>query len=323
MRRAIIVAAVCAIALAGCAAEPPVVGSTPSVEASSALLDEQASAIIADTFATIAKADRAGDATLLAPRVEGDAVTVRGAEYAVAKAVADAPVSVLTSETLGVYVSNSTTWPRVLAAVSEAPADNVTPVVYLWLQDSVSEPYTLRAWAHMIPGAVLPSMAGTVDGATQLPLGDKGVEPSPRAALEQYVEYLRQGASSELAANYAPDSYAEQLFAARDALSQAASAAGGAYIDTVQPDLAATFVLSTADGGALVFAPLTVTSSFGVTGATLKVSDRDAPLLSAPLTTKATYTYRDFVVLSVPAPGLDQLPSVVAAEHHLVSVKPE
>ena len=157
MRRAIIVAAVCAIALAGCAAEPPVVGSTPSVEASSALLDEQASAIIADTFATIAKADRAGDATLLAPRVEGDAVTVRGAEYAVAKAVADAPVSVLTSETLGVYVSNSTTWPRVLAAVSEAPADNVTPVVYLWLQDSVSEPYTLRAWAHMIPGAAVAS----------------------------------------------------------------------------------------------------------------------------------------------------------------------
>lgn len=323
MRRTFIVATACAIALAGCAAEPPVVGQTPSAEASSALFDDQATAIIEDTFATIAKADKASDATLLAPRVEGDAVTVRTAEYAVAKAVADAPVTQLPGTTLGVYVSNSTAWPRVLAAVSEAPAENVTPVVYLWVQDSIAEPYTLRSWAHMIPGAVLPSMAGTVDGATQLPLGEKGVSPSPRAALEEYVEYLRQGAASELAANYAPDSYAEQLFAARDVLSQAASAAGGAYVDTVQPDLEATFVLSTADGGALVFAPLQVTSSFAVAGATLKVSDRDAPLLTGPVTTKATYTYRDFVVLSVPAPGLDQLPAVVAAEHHLVSVKPE
>jgi len=312
-----------ALALAGCAAEPPVVGATPSPEANSALLESQAQAIIDDTFTVLAAADKAGDASLLDSRFEGDAAAVRAVEYSVAAAVADAPPADLPSEVQGLYVSNAETWPRVLAAVSEPPTDDLTPVVYLWIQDSVEEPYTLRAWAHMVPGATLPAMAGAVDGATQLALGEQGVDPSPRAALENYVEFLRQGAGSELAPDFAPDSYSQQLFAARNTLAEAATTVGGAYVDTVQPNLANTYVLSTSDGGALVFAPLQVTSSFSVTGATLKVSDRDAPLVQGKVTDRATYTYRDFVVLSVPAPGIGQLPAVVAAEHHVVTVKAE
>lgn len=312
-----------ALSLSACSAEPPTVGATPSPAAKAALIDTQAQAIIEDTFTVLSAADKAADSTLLDARFEGDAVAVRAAEYAVAKAVADAPASDLPAGVQGVYVSNAETWPRVLAAVSEPPADDLTPVVYLWVQDSVKDPYTLRAWAHMIPGATLPAMAGTVDGSTQLQLGEQGVDPSPRAALESYVEFLRQGPDSALATGFAPDSYAEQLFAARTALAQAATAAGGAYVDTIQPDLKNTYVLSTSDGGALVFAPLQISSSFSVSGATLRVSDRDAPLVQGSVVDKATYLYRDLVVLSVPAPGQSQIPAVVAAEHHLVSVKPE
>lgn len=323
MTRVVVASAAAVVALAGCAAEPPVVGATPSPEANAALIETQAEAIVEDTFNVLVEADKTRDATLLAARFEGDAVAVRTAEYAVAAAVADAPPTDLPSAVQGIYVSNAEGWPRVLAAVSEAPTDELTPVVYLWVQDSVEEPYTLRAWAHMIPGATLPAMAGAVDGASQLPLGEQGVEPSPRAALETYVEYLRQGADSELASQFAVDTYSQQLFTARTALAQAASAAGGAYVDTIQPDFTQTYVLSTSDGGALVFAPVQISSSFSVTGATLKVSDRDAPLVQGSVVDKTTYAYRDLVVLSVPAPGLDQLPAVVAAEHHLVSIKPE
>ncbi|NYI42135.1 hypothetical protein [Demequina lutea] len=326
MRRSILVSAAlvtAALSLSACAAAPPIVGVTPSPAAKAALLDTQAKSIIDDTFTVLAVADKAQDASLLDARFEGDAVAVRAAEYAVAKAVADAPVSDLPSGVQGVYVSNAETWPRVLAAVSDSPSDKLTPVVYLWVQDSIQVPYTLRAWAHMIPGATLPAMAGSVDGATQLALGETGVDPSPRAALENYVEFLRQGADSKLAADFTPDSYSQQLFTARTALASAAASAGGAYVDTVQPDLTQTYVLSTSDGGALVFAPVQISSSFSVSGATLKVSDRDAPLVQGTIVDKATYLYRDLVVLSVPAPGLNQIPSVVAAEHHLVSVKPE
>jgi len=326
MRRITLVSAAviaATLSLSACAAQPPTVGATPSPAAKAALLDTQAKSIIDDTFTVLAAADGSQDPSLLDARFAGDAVAVRAAEYAVAKAVADAPASDLPSKVQGVYVSNADTWPRVLAAVSEPPADDLTPVVYLWVQDSIQVPYTLRAWAHMIPGATLPAMAGSVDGASQLPLGETGVDPSPRAALENYVEFLRQGADSKLAADFAPDSYSKQLFTARTALAEAAASAGGAYVDTIQPDLANTYVLSTADGGALVFAPLQVSSSFSVSGATLKVSDRDAPLVLGSIVDKATYSYRDLVVLSVPAPGPNSIPSVAAAEHHLVSVKPE
>ncbi len=311
-----------ALSLSACAAEPPLVSATPSPAAKAALIDTQAQAIIDDTFTVLAAANKTQDSVLLAARFQGDAVAVRAAEYAVAKAVADAPASDLPSAVQGIYVSNAETWPRVLAAVSEPPSDDLTPVVYLWVQDSIQVPYTLRAWAHMIPGATLPAMAGTVDGATQLPLGEQGVDPSPRAALENYVEFLRQGAESTLAAGFAPDSYSQQLFTARTALSQAAAAAGGGYVDTVQPDLKNTYVLSTSDGGALIFAPVQISSSFSVSGATLRVSDRDAPLVQGEIVDKATYLYRDLVVLSVPAPGQKQIPAVAAAEHHLVSVTP-
>ena len=292
MRRFTVVSAAvmaAALSLSACAAEPPVASVTPTPAAKAALLETQAQSIIDDTFKVLSAADAAQDATLLDARFEGDAVAVRAAEYAVAKAVKDAPASDLPSGVQGIYVSNADTWPRVLAAVSEPPSDKLTPVVYLWIQDSIESPYTLRAWAHMIPGATLPAMAGPVDGATQLPLGETGVDPSPRAALENYVEFLRQGAGSKLAADFAPDSYSEQLFAARNALAKAAKSAGGAYVDTIQPDLTQTYVLSTSDGGALVFAPLQISSSFSVKGATLKVSARDAPLVQGKIVNKATY----------------------------------
>jgi hypothetical protein len=323
MKRVMIAGLAAALVLAGCAADPPQVETAPTAAARAALDESMASAIVEETFAALGKADRAGDASLLAPRIGGDAALVRTAEYKVAAAVADEAPQLLPSSMQRIYVSNATSWPRVLAAVSAAPEDNLTPVIYVWVQDDVSSPYELRGWAHMIPGATVPAMPGDVDGATQLPLGESGVDPSPRAALEGYIEYLRQGPESEHAASYEPDTYAQQLFTARESLSAAASQAGGAYVDTVQPDLANTFVLSTGDGGALVIAPVLISSSFSVSGATLTLSAHDAPLLDGSLSTKVTYAYRDLVVLSVPAPGKGQLPGVVAAEHHLVSVKPE
>lgn len=322
MRRTIIAATAIAVLLAGCASAPPVTSTTPSLVAEAALIETQAASVIEQTFADLRAADAVKTREALGERIGGGAALVRGAEYAVVTSVPDASLSDLPSDMQGVYVSRSETWPRMFAAVSEPPADELTPVVYLWVQEAVDEPYRLVAWAHMIPGAVLPAMPGQVNGAEPLALGDDGVDPSPRTALEEYVEYLRQGADSELAGSFAADSYSEQLFGARATLSEAAAAAGGAYVDTIQPDLASTFALATADGGALIFAPIDIASSFSVNNATLNLSARDAPLLEGSATNKVTYNYRDFVVLSVPPPGEGALPSVVAAEHHLISIKP-
>lgn len=308
---------------AACAAPPPEPTVTPEPAGTGVLGAEQAQRIVTDTFAAVEEGDAALDSSLLEPRLGAEAITARQAEYTIAGAVAEATPDELPAGTQALYVSGSAGWPRVMAAVSEVPEDGLTPIVYLWVQDSVHEPYTLRGWAHMLPGAAFPAMPGFVSGAAQVPLTEDGVEPSPRQALEDYLEYLRGGADSELASSFAPDAYADQLFAARSALSSAAAEADGNYVDTIQPDIARTFTLSTADGGVMVFAPVQIASSLSVQDASLRLSELDQALLDGSVDDRVTHHYDDLVVLYVPGPGSDALPTVVAAEHRLVDVTSE
>src|SRR5690606_32426498 len=94
----------------------------------------------------------------------------------------------------------------------------------------------------------------------------------------------------------------------------------GAYIDTIQPDVANTYVLSTADGGALIIAPVGIASSFSVTNARVSGPAVDQARVEGTLNNQITHHYRDLVVIYVPGPGTDSRPLVVAAEHHLVRV---
>lgn len=311
-----------ALVLAGCVAAPPAPGPAPQMAREAALLDEQAERVSADTFAQIHAADATLDVEALGDRIAGDALTVRTAQYKVAASAADNPPDVLPAQMQAHYVSGATSWPRMLASVSVQPGDNLTPVVSLWLQDDIATPYSLRAWAHMIPGASMPSMPTDVTGAAQLAITDESVSPTPQAAVEQYIEFLRAGKDSELAASFTADTYSERLFAAREVLTAAATGAGGAYSDTIEPDLDNTYVMATADGGALVFAPVTVTSAFSVVNAKVSVPAADQALVEGTLNDKVTHHYRDLIVMYIPGPGSEALPGLVAADHHLVKVTP-
>jgi hypothetical protein len=280
----------------------------------------QSDRILDATYAELAAADAAKDADLFVDRIGSDAAKVREAEYKQASAKDGPTPAELPRGQQAVYVSGAETWPRVMVAVSDQPSDELTPVVALWVQDDVSSDYQLRAYAHMVPGATMPAMPGPTTGATQLPLGDEVVDPSPRTALEQYLELLRQGPSSELNDAFAPDTYRERLFAARGVLSKAAKDADGQYIDTIQSSIDTTYAMATADGGALVFAPVKVDSAFSVKNAKVSVPAADKPLVSGTLKAKVTHHYVDFIVMYVPGPATDSLPAVVAADHHLVRV---
>ena len=310
------------LALAGCVGEPPLPGPAPEMAQTAALLNDQAQRVVTETFANVDAADKANDPTLLDDRVAGDALLVRTAQYKIAAATPDHAPDVLPAEQQALYVSAAETWPRVLASVSAQPGDDLTPVVSLWLQDEIESPYSMRGWAHMIPGASMPTMASDTTGANQLALDDASVDPSPRAAIEEYVEFLRAGPTSELAANYTKDTYSERIFAARDQLTKAAQGAAGSYTDTIEADLVNTYVLQTADGGALVFAPISVTSAFTVTNAKVNVASADRALVEGTLANTVTHHFKDFVVMYIPGPALDSLPGLVAADHHLVKVTP-
>lgn len=313
-------AAAAVLALTACTPEVPVVPASPVMEQQSAVLDSQAERVFAETFAELGAADAASDPDLFGERIGGDAARVRAAQYARAQADDGPAPSELPDEMQAIYVTSAEEWPRVMIGVSEEPDDESTPIVAIWVQSDVYTPYQLRGWAQMLPGATLPAMPGTSTGAAQLSLTDESVEPSPRQALDDYLDLLREGPGSDLSENFADDVYRDRLFAARETLTEAAGDADGDYVDTVQPRMEHTFSLATADGGALVFAPVTIASSFSVEDATVSVPAADRPLVDGDLDDKVTHHYRDLVVLYVPGPATDARPAVVAADHHLVRV---
>jgi len=312
-----------ALALAGCVADvPPPVTSAPELEATGALLEPQSDRIVDLTMAELSAADRARSTDGLTDRVGGDAVTIRGVQYTLAKAD-DGPSPVaLPSQMQAVYVSAAETWPRTMVTVSEQADDDSTPVVMLWVQEDIATDYQMRNWAHMIPGATLPAMPGPSTGAPQLEMDSDAVSPSPQEAVESYIELLRAGDGSDLDETFAPDSYRERLFTARSTLTDAANEADGEYVETVQPSIADSFAMATADGGALVFAPLTIDSSFTVEDATVSIDEADQPLLDGELDDTVTHSYLDFIVIHIPGADAEDgaLPGVVAAEHNLIRV---
>jgi len=314
-------ALVCTIAfafasLAGCDIPLPVPSTTPDVALSGSVLADQSTAILADTFASLAAADAATKVDVAALRVGGDAAAVRSAEYLVAAAGGAAP-EVLPSDILAVYGSNATEWPRAMVVITKAPDATLTPLVLMWVQDDARSEYQLREWAHMLPAAIVPAMANQSVGFTQIPLDSAGFSMTPKAAIDAYVSLLTNGEPQT--PTFATDTYRERMFAARTALTAAAAARAGSYVDKVaaRPDEA--FALQTAEGSALVLVPITVTSVFTVPGAQLALPASDKALLEGTLADQVVHYYRDFVVLSIPKDA-SLLPSVVAADHHLVDV---
>jgi hypothetical protein len=324
MRRAMTAtaaAAMMAIVLTACTPPLPVVSEAPAIQEPSSMTDAQTERVVEETFAELALADAELDAGAFALRVGGDAAKVRAAQYLSAE-VKDGPaVDELPAAMQAVYVTSAEQWPRIMVGVSEEPEGGLTPVVMLWVQDDIFTPYQLRHWAPMVPGASMPAMADASQGSPLLSLGEDVVEPSPRAALEDYLELLREGAGSDLNDQFAPDGYRDRLFAARKALTRAAGDADGKYIDTIQPQMDKTFALQTIDGGTFILAPIQIASSFSVKNAKVSVPAADKPLVDGSLKGKVTHHYLDFIVIYVPGPGSEKtLPAVVAAGHHLVRV---
>lgn len=326
MKRAILASAafLAVLMLSACTPPIPEVKAAPSPSEAAAVVESQANRILPETFTELAAADAAKDASLLTNRVGGDAKAVRAAEYKQQHADKTLVPDVIPAETQAVYVSAANEWPRVLVAVTKQPADEVTPVVMLWVQDTVHDDYQLRAWAHMIPGATLPAMAGPATGAAQLALDDPTMSPTAGAVLDDYLKLLQEGATSTLNDEFAPDTYREQLFTARTVLTKAAKKAKGTYKDVITHNADGTYVLQTADGGALVFSPLGVKSTFTVKNAKVSIPAADKALLTGgKLTNKVVHTYNDFIVLYIPGPALGSKPGVVAADHNLVNVSPK
>lgn len=310
------------VVLAGCtpAVPEPVTAASP-LEAA-AVTQPQIDRIVPATFTELSAADEERDAAPFGPRVAPPARTIRLAEYRQRRAGDTSAITEIPATMQAVYVSAADDWPRIMVGVTAQP-EGATPVVMLWVQDGVNKDYRWRYWAHMIPGATLPAMPGPSTGADQLGVGATVGGSTPETVVQDYARLLKQGAGSDLDDSFEPDTYRERLFEVREVLTETAEKGDGDYVDAVEPDLESTYVMETADGGALVLAPMSIRSTISVAGgATLELPEAFAPLIDGDVEDSAALEYLDFIVLHIPADP-ELRPAVVAADHHLVRVTAE
>ena len=322
----ITLAASATIALSACGPEePPVPEINTDISVvfkdTGALLQPQVDEVSNDTFAALEKASddlKIGDNI----RVGGDwAMKVLTAEYAQSEAKVENAIFTIPSELQVAYVTSDDTFPRIMIGVS-TPEEGKTPWMGLWVQDDINTPYQLRNWADMIPGAELPEMSALAVGAPQVDNDDTVTGAySPSVAVEKYVELLNGSSDKEVQALFEDDTYRDQLKDSAAALTKAVKEADGTYKETFTADTEHIYALQSHNGGYLVTVPISMTSTMTVKDATLKASGKNATsLLDGKLDDTVKYTYEDLLIFYVPDLESEDLISLVAVSHNLVSV---
>jgi hypothetical protein len=208
-----------------------------------------------------------------------------------------------------VAIASTTEWPRTQMVVTEQPDDLTSPRVLVLRQESPRSAYTLWGWARLLPGAQMPAMASPAVGSEPLPADVQGLVATPTDAVAQYADVLTNGAASAFAASFAsPDPYLAQVEAFRAAY-VTATQGSGTLTQTYAPVPDQVFALATEDGGALVAAGLTSSSSLRISGASLPVPVEFTAVSGgtippgAVLRNNLDFVTTDVVVLHVPPAG--------------------
>jgi hypothetical protein len=247
-----------ATALSGCAAGGPVAEPSPEVTDEieaipTAVSEAQLSRIVAKVVATIADADEARDAELAAARLDGPALALRAANYAIRNAdAAIAAVPPIPTDVQIALPQQTADWPRtVFTVVSDADA-TTAPVALVLSQASPREQYKV---VYVITlEASLPDVAPAEVGAPQLDPGIKIGVLAPNELALAYGDILLKGEESEYAALFDSendDLQAEIGFEFKQ--SRRASLPGTAAIDFSQAEGEAPIVsFATNDTGQIV-----------------------------------------------------------------------
>jgi hypothetical protein len=322
--RAFAALAVATAALSACATPlPSPTPPPPAAVAPPALLPTQSQAVLADLGTVLASADKALDASKLAPRVIGPALAMRSAEYLRAEATnGDRAPTALPTKPQVQIVPQTTTWPRVQVVVTVQPDDLQAPRVLVLEQATPRDRYALWGWARMFPNASTPSMADAAKGSPVLPVDDSALAMAPDKVLAAYADVLANGDGSASAAQFAPDQFRDQVAQTRQTLAANVQDIGQ-VAETYTPNGPPLTVIGDAAGGALVVGSMSTVSTVGITlaGAKLTLSPFESAAAGASEAGKSlARTYTDVLVFHVPAAGSGKPVQLIAAESVLTAV---
>ena len=314
-------------ALTGCSADvgPLATGSpvsAPSASATSepgaqlappAATEQQVERIVSRIAEVVGDADAARDGDLLATRMDGAALELRLANYAIRGA--DAGIAALPAIPAGpvqlVLPQQTDTWPRtVLAIIQDEGETAIAPVALFLEQPTARENYKISYAITLEPAAALPEVAPADIGAARLAADSPLLRTTPKDLALAYADILEKDVESPFYLDFETDgdSLRESVgLAAKQAiiasLPSTAAVTFGHAIGEADP-----IVLATNDAGALIAVHLYETTSVRPTeaGAAVNPTGSVKALSGVAVSTKGVIaTYGDQLLFYVPPAGGD------------------
>ncbi|MBF4462185.1 MULTISPECIES: hypothetical protein [unclassified Rathayibacter] len=289
---------------------------------------QQAEAIVASVSQVAANADSTRDASALAQRFQGEALTERTTNYQIAAkgGTVDAPQTIPASPVSLVLPQDTTSWPRRVTAVVQNQADSTQPPIALMLtQASPRVDYLVDYAISLEANARIPDVAPVTVGTSIVAPDSKLMKLAPQTVGSAYADILANGDASQYAGAFSADGDTlrgqvglEKKNADRQALP------GTASLDfTNAAGASPTIALATNNSGALVAASIAETSTVKPTaeGSTVSTSGASQTLLGIDKsTTGIATTYGYQLLFYVPPVGSEEKIVMLGWSQGLVSV---
>ncbi|PPF68350.1 hypothetical protein C5C18_07815 [Rathayibacter tritici] len=311
---------VTATATAG--AEPVSAAPTPVVTT------QQAEAIVAAVADVASRADAARDASILAERFQGEALTERTTNYEVTAkgGTIDPPQTIPASPVSLVLPQDTESWPRLVTAVVQNSADSTqAPIALMLSQASPRVGYKVDYAISLEANARIPDVAPVTVGTSIVAPDSRLMKLAPQTVGSAYADVLANGDASQYAGLFVADGDTlrgqvgvEKKNADRQALPDTASIEFSNAAGT-----SPTIALATNNSGALVAASIAETSTVRPTaeGSTVSTSGASQTLLGTDKSTtgiQTTYGYQ--LLFYVPPVGSEEKIVMLGWSQGLVSV---
>lgn len=306
-----------ALGVSACSSE--IVAQSGSGAQSTANLDlERISSVLTDVGGAMATADASLNASDLGDKVTNGALETRTAQYALATATGQAPLT-LDFEPASLAITNSDSWPRAIFNISDG-SSTALPVLQVYVQDSARSDYKLTNYARLLGGTQL-TLPPVGTGSAYVTGDSEGFTVSPDTALTQYITMLNSGTQDT--SQFVADEFTKQTLQLVTDLNSSVSAAGSVTMAATATDYPISGLVLQ-DGSALVAANLkyTLTYQRTVAGSTMNLGGTTASLSKDGTTVEGTATvdYIETVIMRIPSQKAGGNVQIVGGDRAIVKV---
>lgn len=284
-------------------------------EGYSVLLESQLQGIIDDIAEHTAAADEAFDAELLAPRVSGNAETVRELTYRNHEIDEDVMPDAIGTEILSAAVTSEGDFPRQAVVITQ-DAEAEIPQVLVIEQASPRENYELIQSVLMVPGTEFPAISAEDGGVEPVDPTEEVALFAANLAMERTAVFLNNG-EYYFGNNVEDNAYIEDLQAYQDELRESAEDLEISYTRPLIGEGSTAMRLP--DGSVLAVGSFDSTTQLRPEeGASINFSGVSAELAETESTTAdADIINRESMILHIPAEDDEKV--VVLGVHDIVN----